>query len=727
MKKAWRFFCIGIVVILASSLFAVLPVSAGDSEASNMPLLEFPRNEMAPDGPDPMDLTVEDLGEKEIAIRELAAEVGPAIATHASPIGLPAVVGDEFVFTVSDDGLGIEYDEDFVVVREGTHGLILVTKDAVLSYDGTNYYFANPIGDDSEPWLRSQDIITDAQLDYMLAEFDNNIYPTVTTIYGEPLPRGEEGQKVWTLLFNIRDDAYYNPAATTYAAGYFSASSSATNNKNIMHIDTFEWENRTGPAPHPDPDRSRPYLYEGTFAHEFQHLVHFDADPDEPSWVDEGLADLAGFFCGYGHSSGHIAYYMVYHPFTSLTFWGSGLEDYGASYLFQLYLYEKYGGAAFTSALVQEQANGIEGIENTLAAFGYKDSFDEIYDNWTVANYIDDTRRAGGKFGYETLEIGTIDSWGYSIEYALGNMWWGPPDIAPFEIPSYWLGDPQPYTAHYYRFNTNEDAVAWIDGDDFAGVTAYSGTYEWYSDAEAWAWRSFYQTFSVPVTGATLNFMTYFEIEDDWDYGYVEVYDQDTGEWYTLDAAGTVNYVAYSQDNPNTPDEREPTAYDAAGRWHAFTGISGGWMPVSMELTPFAGHDIDLYFTTWQDGAFTLQMMYVDDIAIPEIGFFDDVEYGEDGWTTTGWYVTDGIQDNGFGVVVIDTKWVPTERYPEPAGNNAMSLHRIKTMEVDAATQTGSLKIQETPADSGRVAVAIVANHADHILPSAYTFGVAIP
>jgi len=59
---------------------------------------------------------------------------------------------------------------------------------------------------------------------------------------------------------------------------------------------------------------------------------------------------------------------MVYHPVTALTFWGGGLESYGASYLFQLYLFEKYGGRAFTTALVQEQANGIEGIEKTLAA-----------------------------------------------------------------------------------------------------------------------------------------------------------------------------------------------------------------------------------------------------------------------------------------------------------------------------------------------------------------------
>ena len=46
-----------------------------------------------------------------------------------------------------------------------------------------------------------------------------------------------------------------------------------------------------------------------------------------------------------------------------------------------------------------------------------------------------------------------------------------------------------------------------------------------------------------------------------------------------------------------------------------------------MDLTPFADHTIDLYFTTWQDGAFTLQMMYVDDISIPEIGFFSAPVY----------------------------------------------------------------------------------------------------
>jgi hypothetical protein len=711
-------------------IFAVLMVVA-----MLWSLLEFPRNNMAPAGPDPMDLSPEMLGEDEVAIRKLAARIGPAAATGASPIGEPAEVGDQFTFVISDDGLGIDYPEDFRIVLEGDHGLILVTEDAYQSYlvDGTYYHFENPHGvpgaPDDEPWKRMEDLISHDQLVYMLDQFDNVMYPTNTTIYGEPLPRGDEGTKVWLLILNIRDDAYYDPDQTTYIAGYFSAGESATYNKNIIHIDSYAWADRTGPGV------DRPYLYEGIVAHEFEHLIHFDIDPDEPSWVDEGLADIAGYFCGYGHFSGHIANYMPFHPFTPLTFCGSSLADYGVSYLFILYLYENFGGSPFISALVQEQANGIEGIENTLAAFGYTDTFDEVFDDWTIANYLDDTR-VNDRYGYDTLDIGTIDSWGYSIEYALQNFW----GIPPFEVPvglysSLFLGAPQPYTAHYYRFGGQPTLATALDGDDWSGNLAHSGTYEWYSDAEAWAWRSFYQTFAIPATGATLSFMTFYEIEEDWDYGYVEVYDHDTDEWYTLDDTGLprctfdpyfydacmVDHVAHAQDNPNTPDGREPTDYEAAGRWHGFTGYSDGWLPVSMDLTPFAGHTIDLYFTTWQDGAFTLQMMYVDDIEIPEIGFLDDVESGEGNWTSTGWYITDGIWDNNWEATLIETRWQPTARYPKPERWHARKLLGEMHMMMDEATQAGAITgIPTTPAESRRTQVLIVSNRAGHILAGDY-------
>lgn len=539
---------LGIVALLMGMLVTAAPAAADG------PPPEFPRNSMVPDGPDAIDATVEMLGEDEIAIRKRAAQVGPAVATNASPIGEPAEIGEEFIITISDFDLNINYDETFVVVMDGTHGIILVEKAAYDNYDPVTdeYAFPNPYG-----CFRLHDRISTAQLSYMLDQFDTVIYPTDTSVFGEPLPRGDEGQKIWILIHNIRDGSYYygpypddprcNPETLTYIAGYFSASEDAINNKNMIHIDSGDWARRIGP------DVAYPYMYETVFAHEFEHLIHFDQDPDEPSWVDEGLANLAGFLCGYGHQAQFIAYYMVYHPMTSLTFWGSGLEDYGLSYLFQLYLYEKYGGADFVSALVQEQANGIEGIEKTLAAFSYRDTFDEIFDNWTIANYLDDTEKAGGKYGYETLEIGTIDTWGYTIEYAMSNFWWGPPDEAPFAVPSYWFFgiEPQPYTAHYFRFNNKKAADVSIDGDDFSDTLA-----------------------------------------------------------------------------------------------------------------------------------------------------------------------------NGFGVTTIDTKWVPTAHYPEPAGNSAMELHGVRQMMVDPANQSGVDRVPSTLAKSGRVQVSIVSNRAAHILPSHYEFGV---
>jgi len=704
-----------------------------------------------------MDLTHENYIEKEA----IASEVEP-MGTSSS--GQPVVYGEEFPFWVSDDGTGIDYLEDFVVVRDGVNIILLVTKDAYDSYLVDDvFHFVNPIGDNSEPWMRTEDIITDEMLDYMVDEFDNNMYLIMEEIYGIPLPRpfldesDPDREKIWTLLFNIRDDAYYDPDVGSYIAGYFSLSDSNTNKKNIMHIDTFEWDHRCGSPGDPwfiNDDRARPYLYEGTFAHEYEHMIHADIDPDEPSWVDEGLADLAGFFCGYGHSSGHLANYLVYHDTTSLTFWGSGLEDYGASYFFQLYLYEKYGGAPFISALVQEDANGIEGIENTLAAFGYSETFNEIYDDWTIAVYLDDPTPMS-LHGFDTLNIGTDDTWGYSIRYVLDNMIYGGPLIPP----TGYLGSVKPYTAQYYRFGTKNTVpvLIYVEGEITSGPGPYGGSgFSWYSGVGAWSWRSLSQTFDLTgKTVITLEFQTYFQIEMDWDYGYVEVYDQDTLEWYTLNdplvemynddgvLVPMVDYIAHDQDNPNCIDDREPTAYNATERWHAFSGDSGGWIPVSMDLSPFAGHVIDLYFTTWQDGAFTLQQMYVDNIAITADGnpipfYFDDVPNETPaGWDTTpnfdgggSWSISVAYAVNNWQATYIETHKEPSERYPKQQDWNARKLLSEQHIAMYEGTswfpyfgptvQMGQLVVMGAPAVNTKSQVLILSNQKDHILPAGY-------
>ncbi|KKN26018.1 hypothetical protein LCGC14_0878900 [marine sediment metagenome] len=729
---------ITIIAILTVSSFGLLftmflsPAAAMPADLNTM-------------GPFAMDATPEMIGEKEVAFRKRAAEGGSAIATGVSPIGEPVVVGENITISVSDMGLDIDYDETFVVVMDGVNGIILIEEDAYNNYDDTTdeYVFANP----NDVW-REEDRISTAQLTGLLAEFDNNIYETVTGVFGNLTDRGDEGQKVWILIHNIRDESYYDPKQTSYVAGYFSASENSLAFKNMFHIDSYDWQNRVGP------DGGRPYLYEGVFAHEFQHMVHFDQDPNEPSWVDEGLADLAGYLSGYGHSSGHLAYYMVYHQDTSLTFWGGRLEDYGASYLFQLYLYEKFGGAAFISALVAEQDNGIKGIEDTLAARGFSETFDEIYDAWTIAVYFDDLA-LGSLYGFDTLDIGTDDTWGYSIRWVLDNI----VSSGVTQAPGGWLSSAKPYTAQYYRFGAKKDDIPlliYVEGETTSGPGPYSGEFSWASGVGAWSWRSISQTFNLTsYTDVTLDFYTYFEIEMDWDYGYVEVYDQNTEEWYTLDDPSVVmydddgllvpmvDYIAHAQDNPNTDDGREPTAYNATGRWHAFSGNSGGWIPVSMDLTPFAGHVIDLYFTTWQDGAFTLQQMYVDNISITADGnplYFDDVEdEAAEDWDTTpnfegggSWSISVAYAVNNWQATVIETFKEPTKRNPngpnpsEPSPERELLSVQNISMYQDLTwwwfygptVQMGQLPVMATPVKNTESMVLILSNRKDHILPA---------
>jgi len=170
---------------------------------------------------------------------------------------------------------------------------------------------------------------------------------------------------------------------------------------------------------------------------------------------------------------------------------------------------------------------------------------------------------------------------------------------------------------------------------------------------------SFSIAFDIPATGAMLNFMTCYEIELDWDYGYVEVYDVDMDTWCTLPGVRTVDDVGmnYKTYNDNCPDEFEPTTYYDNGEWYAFTGSSGGWYQETMDLTPFAGHKIELYFTYWTDPAMLEAGFYIDDIEITEGVFFDDVEAGEGDWIVyDGWVRDNSVHDNDFEVNLITIK-----------------------------------------------------------------------
>ena len=629
-------------------------------------------------------------------------------------------------YPLIDDYYGVLYWLNFTNVFNGTYGNIWI---GMTEYD--EYYDYGPVGYSPEdiwafgyPWTPTgiegylpagyRDAITGQDLLEVLNEFDTNIHDTDVMYFGQyaDRPGPYDDYKVQIMVFNIRDEFFYSPdTAPGFIEGYFWSEIARVFNTNAFHMDTYQWWRRQGENPPMiDPITGYDYTYlnihaweyEGTFAHEFQHLINNDVDPDEVSWVDEGMSTLAEWLCGYGFSPGHISEYLYWFWDTPLTIWEGYLADYGASFLWTFYMYEHYGGVDLIWDVCHNQANGIEGWSSTLAARGVYRTFDQIFQDWCIANYLDDTSFGYGRYGYYELDIPSENSEWVDIPYVM-NYWYNAygsgyfdwfVDQYPFFGDYIFEGRGLPYTASYVEFT----AAPYLfeidfDGADTCGAAPTSGTHNWYSDGIAWSWFTLSQNFDIPVTGASLYFTNYFSIEQDWDYGYVEVYDYDTGLWTTLPGLGTTDYLGHAQVNVNTPPERAPTMYNETGTWNCFTGDSGGLYTEAMDLTPFAGHTIELSFTYWTDGYTLGSGWYIDDIEIPEIGFSDDCET-EDGWIVNdGWYLNDEIIYNNFEVRILQT-----QTYYMRDGSIYAQYFNIYPMALNPDTEEGSINLMSVNA-----------------------------
>ncbi|MFH0811933.1 MAG: hypothetical protein V2A69_03725 [Pseudomonadota bacterium] len=276
--------------------------------------------------------------------------------------------------------------------------------------------------------------VTSTVLDNIAHEFDTNIYPTDTGIFGSA-PDVDGDPKVTILLLDIKDG--YTGSGGFYAGYFHSVNEYNTSNSNYREM--FYMDVNPG-----QPGSTQFY---GTLAHEFQHMIHFHQDIDEETWINEGCSTLAEFLCGYGHDS-NIGEFLS-SPDNGLIAWGSELADYGQVYLFLYYLWEKYGGNSLIFSLTQNQQNGIQGVNATLSAKGYSDNFNTVFSNWAVANYLDNPSVGGGKYGYTGLDLPSVN---------LANTWTSYPVTSSDSV--------EYYAADYIKFTNGSNVTFFFNGDD---------------------------------------------------------------------------------------------------------------------------------------------------------------------------------------------------------------------------------------------------------------------
>ena len=224
----------------------------------------------------------------------------------------------------------------------------------------------------------------------IINQFDNSIYPSEISTFGEePNPGIDGNTKIFILLLDIRDG--YTPGSTGYIAGYFNpldeydiSTSSNSNQKELFSMDI-------------KPGIPGDNIFMRTLAHEFQHLINWNQKTNlrgvnEETWLDEAMSEIAPVFCSYGPDYDRVISFQ-YQPWDSLVRWGSTFYDYATVYMWAQYMKDRItntdsnGHNLFWH--INHTANvGINAVNTALNAINYGKDFTAIFRDWSIANYL---------------------------------------------------------------------------------------------------------------------------------------------------------------------------------------------------------------------------------------------------------------------------------------------------------------------------------------------------
>lgn len=191
-----------------------------------------------------------------------------------------------------------------------------------------------------------------------------------------------------------------------------------------------------------------------------------------------------------------------------------------------------------------------------------------------------------------------------------------------------------------------------IDPDLFAQVGPRTGERYALSQAADLTYKRLTRTVSVPAGAGELSFWVTRDTEPGWDYFFVEARTAGTDDWTTLpDANGHT-----SQDTGSvcpywhglhpfltryqTPDEGEGcTPSGTSGEWWAASGSSDGYEQWVVDLSAYAGTDVEVSLSYASDDSVQATGVYVDDVVVSagagSTSFEDDGDT-LDGWTVPG-------------------------------------------------------------------------------------------
>lgn len=242
------------------------------------------------------------------------------------------------------------------------------------------YFFVDKNWWQELDWTRRQNF--NNSFHNLSLEFERNIYPRLTAVFGsEPRPGIDRDERITILIHPMIEEVggYFNSGDV-----YSKLQNPRSNQREMIYFN----------SEHIDTPQARIIL-----AHEFIHLITVNQknllrNVNEETWLNDVRAEYASTLLGYddifrGSNLENRTRIFLRNPNDSLTEWLERIPDYGVVNLFAQYLVDHYGVKILVDSL-QSNRVGIESINYALRKNNYNKNFSDIFNNWLIALLVND-------------------------------------------------------------------------------------------------------------------------------------------------------------------------------------------------------------------------------------------------------------------------------------------------------------------------------------------------
>ena len=356
-----------------------------------------------------------------------------------------------------------------------------------------------------------------------------------------------------------------------------------------------------------------------------------DADPDFP-WADYDIEDQ-GDRDGDGNvlePDGVIDHVVLVHAGEDKS--GGGGEE--GTYAIWAHSSAVAGGAPIpgtdlmlSNYIVQPEDSGVGVFAHE---YGHDLGLPDLYDTSGVGDsdvdfwdLMSSGSHSGPIFQSMPTHMGLWDKW------VLG--WADPVEINPGDdattVKVGQTSRPKKGTEDGVKINLPDKVVTLAD--------PHSGENMWYTGADQdWADLRLGRTIENVPADAQFWMWNNYVIEADWDFGFVEVSNDGGSTWSELKVYAEDGTEVSTPDGYADPNGRMA---DYGNKKYGLSGDTHGWAHHYVDLSAYAGETVDVRLRLATDAAYQDRGWFSDDFALTSGGtevWSDDVEGGENGWTT---------------------------------------------------------------------------------------------